>query len=677
MNYSEICARMPWELRSRIQAETVYAPWLGQGYGLEDIWADPVVLETIFNRMGPDERTVLEGIVRDIGSELFDAARLEKSARGLLSGAEMKAGLAGLLRKGFIFAFRKTWGELVYLLPEDSFGLWQQIMFPELAVVPPDGTALSGIEPIQAVKTDIRRGLFQALVFAAQQELKLTQNGILHKKQLQKWLELIPLNETLLQGTTIKYAYADAYPMKAAIMLDMLLRLQLIVPDGETLKLQSKALKTWLNRSVNEQHLVLYSIWKRLTLPAEAWLQHAVSLLERSDHGHWFSPLGLLTGLERQGLMPAPAESGLEERLGRLQQKWLDPLAAMGWLEKGTEALGGRVHYRWCVRLFQASRTPQESEEPGRFMVQPDFEIIVPPDVTDEVCWELCCIADPVAHDQVSVYKLSKASIRRALENGRTAEEMAEFLEAHALYGVPDHLLPAIEGWARPFGKLTFANTLLLRCDDEETASTVAKLPGAAPYIQEAVGTKDYIIALDDLQPLAAVLEKAGYMPGMPLLLNGKNGSGRGRSYPKLADVNPQEDEADAEFQLSMDRGLIYSRNSAHYLQLESQLPEPADLYPDLKDIPPMWLKDYRTYHVSTRKEIVEKAIEMKTLLQVRMNGTDYRVAPRKVQDTRGTWWMTGIEQRKDRLPQALEVRWHAGEWDEMKLILPGINDKY
>ncbi len=130
--------------------------------------------------------------------------------------------------------------------------------------------------------------------------------------------------------------------MKAAIMLDMLLRLQLIVPDGETLKLQSKALKTWLNRSVNEQHLVLYSIWKRLTLPAEAWLQHAVSLLERSDHGHWFSPLGLLTGLERQGLMPAPAESGLEERLGRLQQKWLDPLAAMGWLEKGTEALGGR-----------------------------------------------------------------------------------------------------------------------------------------------------------------------------------------------------------------------------------------------------------------------------------------------------------------------------------------------
>ena len=90
-----------------------------------------------------------------------------------------------------------------------------------------------------------------------------------------------------------------------------------------------------------------------------------------------------------------------------------------------------------------------------------------------------------------------------------------------------------------------------------------------------------------------------------------------------------------------------------------------------------MWLKDYRTYHVSTRKEIVEKAIEMKTLLQVRMNGTDYRVAPRKVQDTRGTWWMTGVEQRKDRLPQALEVRWHAGEWDEMKLILPGINDKY
>lgn len=672
MNYSEICARMPWELQSRMQADTVYAPWLGQGYGLEEIWADPVVMETIYNQMGLDERTVLEAIVRDIGIELFDAVKLEKSVGSLLSGAEIKAGLAGLLRKGLVFAFRKTWGELVYQLPEDGFGLWQQIMFPELCIIPSDGAAFSGIEPIEVIKIDIRRGLFQTLVFAAQQELKLTQNGTLYKKQLQKWLALIPLNESLLQGTTIKYAYADAYPMKAAVMLDLLLRLQFVVPDGEALRLQPRALKNWLNRSVNEQNLMLYGIWKRLTLPTEAWLQHAVSLLERTVPGEWVSPLGLLTGLERQGLMPAPDNN--EQRLCQLQLEWLDPLAAMGWLEKGAEAVSGKVHYRWLVKLSRSNHAQQVSEEAGQLMVQPDFDIVVTPDVADAVCWELCCMADPIVHDQVSVYKLSKTSVRRALENGRTVEEMAEFLESHAQYGIPVHIRSAIEEWARPFGKMNFANALLLRCNDEETAAAVAKLPDAARCIQEAVGTKDFIVAAADLQSLAAVLEKAGYMPGMPLMPNRKNSSCR--SYPKLTDVIPQEDEAVSHLSM-MERGLIYSRNSAHYFQLEPRLPEPGDLYPDLKDIPPMWLKDYRTYHVSTRKEMVEKAIEMKTLLQVRMNGMDYLVAPRKVQDTRGTWCMTGIGQRAPRIPQASEVRWLVNEWDEMKLILPGINDKY
>ncbi|MBP1156113.1 MULTISPECIES: helicase-associated domain-containing protein [unclassified Paenibacillus] len=674
MNYSEICARMPRELRSRLQAETVYAPWLGQGDSLEDLWIDPVVMETVYNRMRSDERIVLESIVRGIGCEPFDDAKLEKSAGGLISGAEIKAGLAGLLRKGLIFSFRKTWGEPVYLLPENGFGLWQKILFPDANVSPPDSVVLTGIEPFEVVKADIRRGLFQTLVFAAQQGLKLTQNGILHKKQLQKWGELIPLNETLLQGTPIKYAYADTYPLKTAVMLDILLRLQLVAPDGETLKIQSRALKSWLDRSVSEQHHLLYGIWKRLTLPTEAWLQHAVSVLERTDSEEWVPLNGLLTWLEKERLLPnSDDEEKSEQRISRLQKEWLDPLAALGWLEKGMQ-LSGNTFYRWRVNPLHPDKALQESlEEDGRIMVQPDFDILVPPDVPEAVCWELCCMSDPAAFDQVSIYKLSKTSVRRALENGRTAEEMVNFLEAHALYGVPDHIRLAISEWAKPFGKTSFASTLLLRCDDEETAATIAKLPHTAKYIREAIGVKDFIVAESDLQPLAAALEKAGYMPELPHVLTGKNGAGHGKAYPKLTEVKPQEDMAVS----LMEKGLIYSRNSAHLYQLESRLPEVADLYPDLKDIPPMWLRDYRTYHASTRKEMVEKAIEMKTLLQIRLNGTDYRIAPRKVQDTRGTWCMMGIGNPGERQPPALEVQWLANEWDEMKLILPGINDKF
>lgn len=675
MNYSEICARMPRELRSRLQAETVYAPWLRQGALLEDIWVDRVVMETVYNRMKSEERIVLESIVRAIGCEPFDDVKLDKSAGGLLSGAEIRAGLAGLLRKGLIFSFRKTWGEPVYLLPEDGFGLWRQLLFPDACISFSDSVTLTSIEPIEVVKADIRRGLFQSLVFAAQQGLKLTQNGTMHRKQLQKWSELIPLNESLLQGTPIKYAYADVYPMKAAVMLDILLRLQLVVPDGERLKLQAGALKSWLDRSVSEQHLVLYGLWKQLTMPTEAWLQHAVSVLEGAGSESWIPLNGLLTWLDSKGLLSNSNDSEKnEQRIGRLQKEWLDPLAALGWLEKGMDPLNGNTFYRWRMNPSDPNQVQQDHlKEDGQIMVQPDFDILVPPDVPEAVCWELCCMSDPVALDQVSIYKLSKTSVRRALENGRSAEEMVNFLEAHALYGVPFHIRLAISEWAMPFGKTSFASTLLLRCDDEETAAIIAKLPQTGKYIREAIGAKDFIVAESDLQPLAAALEKAGYMPELPCMPTGKNGSGQGNAYPKLTEIKPIED-AEVSF---MERGLIYSRNSAHLYQLESRLPETADLYPDLKDIPPMWLRDYRTYHASTRKEMVEKAIEMKTLLQIRLNGTDYRIAPRKVQNTRGTWCMMGVGNSGERLPQAVEVRWLADEWDEMKLILPGINDKY
>lgn len=121
MNYDRLLALMPAELRGRLEAETVYAPWLRRGQALERLWQDDVVLETVYNRLAPAERTVLDAVVRRIGCEPFDDARLERSVGAALSGAEVQAGFAGIRRKGLVFAFRKSWGELVYLLPEDAF----------------------------------------------------------------------------------------------------------------------------------------------------------------------------------------------------------------------------------------------------------------------------------------------------------------------------------------------------------------------------------------------------------------------------------------------------------------------------------------------------------------------------------------------------------------------------
>ncbi len=686
MNYAELLVRMPRELKSRLEAETVYASWLGKGASPDQLWTDPVVMETVRNRLSRSERTVLETIVRRIGCEAFDEADLERAAIGPLSGAEVKMGLAGLLRKGIVFSFLKTWGEHLYVMPEDGFACWQSVLFPDMSSGLGEASGDAGDRPAPMLpgEPNLARDLFHMLVFAAEQGLKLTKNGTLHKRQLQKLSDRVRLRGDALEPLSLKYAYADTYSPKIALVLDMLLRLRLVVLKDEELKLNVEATDIFLDQPLAGQMRRLYGLWKTLALPAAAWMQHAVCLLERVKDGIWITAEQLLERLEAFGLLAGTSESrGRAEGARHLRKLWIEPLAALGFLEQSSGSASGSDAFRWTFPLGLHGNPVAENEaEEGGFMVQPDFELLVPPDVSGKVRWELCCLADLVVRDQVSIYKLSKDSVRRALENGRTAAGICDFLERHALYGVPDHIRLSIGQWAKPYGKTVFTQVLLLRCTDDETARTVAKLPAASRYVKEMLNERDFLIAAADAKPLAAVLEKAGFMPGLPAFPaaqgetdGGETGSGR---YPKLsAERGASPMSLPAVEPADKGQGLIYSRNSVGFLRLETRLPEASDVYPALQDIPPTWLRDYRNYHVSTRKEIVEKAIEMRSVLQIRKNGTDFRIVPRKVQETRGTWCMTGLGLSGGAQDETSEVRWLAEEWQEMRLILPGINDKY
>jgi hypothetical protein len=665
MNYAYLLSRLPDQVRSRMERETIYAPWLQRGGDLEALLTDSAVMETVWNRLFPAEKGVLQLIVKHFGCEPFDAIGLERAAAGLLAGAEAKAGLTSLLQKGIVFAFRKSWGEHVYVMPDDGLRLWQQMLFPPLEDQPTDDPC---IQVTLSAGTSLAQELFYLLVQSAQQGLKLTKGGTLHKKQLQKLADMLRLQEAWLSGASLKYAFSDMYPLPLAIGLDLLLRLQLAEQRQDEIVLDEAACSRWLHLSPEEQDAILYACWKSLTRPSEAALQHGVILMERQPAQAWISWKSMEQWLARCGI----AREQLRETWER---SWALPLIAFGWLEQGVDA-AGECYYRWLRNPAGKSDTPAEEEGPA-LIVQPDFDLLVPPDVPQSVVWELCSFADSVVRDRLSVFKLSKESLRRGLECGRTCDEMLDFLERHAMYGVPENVRLTLIQWTKPYGKVRYEQVILLRCADPETAESLQRLTSVAGKLEERIGEKDFLIRPESVRALTEALEKAGWMPGKVSGLPGTEPEGR--NYPRLA-------AADDKGKMTLpwiagDKGLIYSRHSTQYFEMERRLPELYELYPDLNSIPPMWLKDYRSYHPSTRKEMVEKAIEWKTMLQLRRNGTDYRVAPRKLQETRGTWCMTGRErpvgqQQAEELPLE-EVQWLAEDWQEMKLILPGVNDKF
>ncbi|MFH5183023.1 helicase-associated domain-containing protein [Paenibacillus sp. TAB 01] len=668
MNHTYYLAKMPAELRARIESETVYYPWLKQGETLEGIWRQPAIMETIYNQLSARERTLLGWIVQAIGCEPFDGGRLEKLASAGMSGADARVGLLQLLKKGLVYPFRKSWGEQVYVMAQDALEVWQQVLFP-LAGGGAErfadmDEASHGIGLSDTNGPGLAYDLFHMLVYIAGQEVKLTKNGTLHKKQLQKLGVLLTLPDAWLKGVGIKYAYADVYPPKIAVMLEFLTRLQLIEPQDDMLLLQKQPARQWLALSEPSQNRVLYTLWKQAAFPGAVWLQHAAVLLERQEEGRWLHGPGLLRWLLGRGLLPwgsgreagvaAPSAELEAEALRQLEQQWLLPLIAFGWMEKGSDREGQPV-YRWLKHPLGrgqgsdaqpdigSQEAEADQEESQRFYVQPDFELLVPPGVGFAVRWELSVIADLHKSDQLSVYRLTKESLQRAMENGRKPEEIVRFLERFSIYGVPDNVKLTLEQWAKPFGKVGLAQVMLLRCEDETVAEAIRRLPGNGEWLGEPLGDRAWIISPDQVKRVTEVLTKAGWMPGKVARLDGTagrpaEGSGAEERWlkPDLNSPALPSVEPGSPWPVS-GQGFIYARHGIGYFDMEQRLPDIRDFYPDLNGIPASWTKDYRAYHVSTRREMVEKALEWRAALQVRCNGRDHYIAPRKLQETRGT----------------------------------------
>ncbi|NOU95239.1 hypothetical protein GC093_18710 [Paenibacillus sp. LMG 31456] len=684
MNHVFYLSKMPEVLKSHIEAEALYVPWLSRGETLESIWSNLAIMETIYNQLSTRERNVLHFLVTSIGSEPFDWPKLEKLTSHMMSGADAKVGFLLLLKKGLVYMFKKTWGEHVYVVAEDALAIWQQLILNSGDKQDSIISRETSIECMEEYNPGLASLLFQTLVFLDQNDMNLTKNGTLHKKQLQKWLELLFIKDERFLGSSLKYAFADVYPIKLAVIMEFLLRLQLVEQRGEQLCLQELEVERWLSLSEREQNKQLYLIWKMVAFPGAVWLQHAVLLLERQPEDNWLSADGLLQWLRVQKIVPLGKEEPIrgQDLLDQLEQQWIHPLIAFGWMERGTAETGeGDIFYRWRIHPMESQESLSNATD-GCFYVQPDFEILVPPSVPYAIRWELAAIADQQKADLVSVYKLNKASLQRGLEKGLRLEELLMFLDKQSLYGIPENVKLTLEQWAKPFGKVKLAEVLLLRCEDAAVAEAVKKLPGCSACILEEIGEQAWIVRTDQLKQLTDLLNKAGWMPGKLKLLGDSIPSekvdNRKRSLGSMQSLEDSSLTSNKDTAMKSDpihiaeKGFIYSRHTFMYFEMEQKIPDVRDLFPDLQGVPPGWMKDYRTYHSSTRREMVEKAMEWKTTLQVRHNGHDHMIAPRKLQETRGTWSMTGLEQSK-----LQEVCLFPEDWQEMKIIVPGINDKF
>ncbi|TXL87280.1 helicase C-terminal domain-containing protein [Streptomyces sp. IB2014 016-6] len=111
---------------------------------------------------------------------------------------------------------------------------------------------------------------------------------------------------------------------------------------------------------------------------------------------------------------------------------------------------------------------PHLPEPLDHVLLQADLTAVAPGPLLRPLAETLSVIADIESRGGATVYRFTPASVRRALDAGRSASDLHAFLAAHSRTPVPQPLSYLIDDMARRHGHLRIgAASAYVRCDDE------------------------------------------------------------------------------------------------------------------------------------------------------------------------------------------------------------------
>ena len=183
-------------------------------------------------------------------------------------------------------------------------------------------------------------------------------------------------------------------------------------------------------------------------------------------------------------------------------------LVAMGAL--GTAAAALLDDDRAAATTAMADALPQPVDH---VLVQADLTVVAPGPLEPELAARILAVADIESAGHATVYRVTEESVRRALDAGRTADEIHELFRARSATPVPQSLTYLIDDVARRHGRLRGGVAgSFLRCDDEVLIAEVVGNPATEGLELRRIAPTVLISPL----PLAEVLDglrAAGFAP--------------------------------------------------------------------------------------------------------------------------------------------------------------------
>jgi Helicase conserved C-terminal domain len=326
----------------------------------------------------------------------------------------------------------------------------------------------------------------------------------------------------------------------------------------------------WLHRDAADRWFVLAAAW--LTMTRQPSL---VGLRDERDR--------LITALgpdAERGTIPAvrrtalsavsdipPGAAPIDRSVVLQRLAWLAPRRAAGQRpmveavlaeadQLGITAAGGLTGYG---RALLAGGRPAAAEAVRRalpaavddFLVQPDLTVVVPGPPTTELARELGVAAELESTGGANVYRVTEASVRRALDSGRSGADLTALFGQRSRTPVPQALSYLIDDVARRHGLLrSGAASSYLRCDDESLLTRVIA-DRAVSSLEFRRIAPTVAVSPAAVQRVLEVLRGANYAPageapdGQVLSIDEHPQRATGRSSARVSRLRPTTNTTD------------------------------------------------------------------------------------------------------------------------------------
>ena len=146
-------------------------------------------------------------------------------------------------------------------------------------------------------------------------------------------------------------------------------------------------------------------------------------------------------------------------------------------------------------------------------LIQSDNTAIAPGPLEHEISQQLAVMAEIESRGGATVYRFSEATIRRALDHGKTGDEIKAFLIKISKTPMPQPLEYLIADVAKKHGKLRVGNTsAFIRCEDTTLITQIMSDKKLEVLALRRIAP-EVVICDHDAADTMRVLREAGYLP--------------------------------------------------------------------------------------------------------------------------------------------------------------------